>query len=148
MLVIYLYYMLKKKVKCMNDKELFRYLQEIKVILNDLKYNDYEDTISILEERLYYTEKLYNAYLSEYKKINLKSKLLNVITLGYYMRQNGSEVRLQQLLLEQAINTYDDRCYDNEIKIIGLRDEIEKNENLIKCYSKNFEQISSYFEVI
>ena len=132
----------------MNDKELFRYLQEIKVILNDLKYNDYEDTISILEERLYYTEKLYNAYLSEYKKINLKSKLLNVITLGYYMRQNGSEVRLQQLLLEQAINTYDDRCYDNEIKIIGLRDEIEKNENLIKCYSKNFEQISSYFEVI
>ena len=140
--------MLKKKVKCMNDKELFRYLQEIKVILNDLKYNDYEDTISILEERLYYTEKLYNAYLSEYKKINLKSKLLNVITLGYYMRQNGSEVRLQQLLLEQAINTYDDRCYDNEIKIIGLRDEIEKNENLIKCYSKNFEQISSYFEVI
>lgn len=64
------------------------------------------------------------------------------------MRQNGSEVRLQQLLLEQAINTYDDRCYDNEIKIIGLRDEIEKNENLIKCYSKNFEQISSYFEVI
>lgn len=109
----------------MNDKELFRYLQEIKVILNDLKYNDYEDTISILEERLYYTEKLYNAYLSEYKKINLKSKLLNIITLGYYMRQNGSEVRLQQLLLEQAINTYDDRCYD-----------------------KNFEQISSYFEVI
>lgn len=42
----------------MNDKELFRYLQEIKVILNDLKYNDYEDTISILEERLYYTEKI------------------------------------------------------------------------------------------
>ena len=50
--------MLKKKVKCMNDKELFRYLQEIKVILNDLKYNYYEDTISILEERLYYTEKI------------------------------------------------------------------------------------------
>ena len=110
----------------MNDKELFRYLQEIKVILNDLKYNDYEDTISILEERLYYTEKLYNAYLSEYKKINLKSKLLNVITLGYYMRQNGSEVRLQQLLLEQAINTYDDRCYDNEIKIMCLNQEIQK----------------------
>ena len=42
----------------MNDKELFRYLQEIKVILNDLKYNYYEDTISILEERLYYTEKI------------------------------------------------------------------------------------------
>lgn len=132
----------------MNDKELFRYLQEIKVILNDLKYNDYEDTISILEERLYYTEKLYNAYLSEYKKINLKSKLLNIITLGYYMRQNGSKVRLQQLLLEQAINTYDDRCYDNEIKIMCLNQEIKKNKNLIKCYDKNFEQISSYFEVI
>ncbi len=132
----------------MNDKELFRYLQEIKVILNDLSNNDYDERMKNLEENLSKNQKMYATFLYQYVKLKLKIKLLNTISLGYYMRQNGSSVKYEQLRLEQTIETYDDRCYDNEIKIIGLRDEIEKNENLIKCYSKNFEQISSYFEVI
>lgn len=131
----------------MNDKELFRYLQEIKVILNVLSNNDYDERMKNLEEKLSKNQKMYATFLYQYVKLKLKIKLLNTISLGYYMRQNGSSVKYEQLRLEQTIETYDDRCYDNEIKIIGLRDEIEKNENLIKCYSKNFEQISSYFEV-
>lgn len=131
----------------MNDKELFRYLQEIKVILNVLSNNDYDERMKNLEENLSKNKKMYATFLYQYVKLKLKIKLLNTISLGYYMRQNGSSVKYEQLRLEQTIETYDDRCYDNEIKIIGLRNEKEKNENLIKCYSKNFEQISSYFEV-
>ena len=131
----------------MNDKELFRYLQEIKVILIVLSNNDYDERMKNLEENLSKNQKMYATFLYQYVKLKLKIKLLNTISLGYYMRQNGSSVKYEQLRLEQTIETYDDRCYDNEIKIIGLRNEKEKNENLIKCYSKNFEQISSYFEV-
>lgn len=131
----------------MNDKELFRYLQEIKVILNVLSNNDYDERMKNLEENLSKNQKMYATFLYQYVKLKLKIKLLNTISLGYYTRQNGSSVKYEQLRLEQTIETYDDRCYDNEIKIIGLRNEKEKNENLIKCYSKNFEQISSYFEV-
>ena len=111
----------------MNDKELFRYLQEIKVILNVLSNNDYDERMKNLEENLSKNQKMYATFLYQYVKLKLKIKLLNTISLGYYMRQNGSSVKYEQLRLEQTIETYDDRCYDNEIKIIGLRNEKEKN---------------------
>ena len=77
----------------MNDKELFRYLQEIKVILNVLSNNDYDERMKNLEENLSKNQKMYATFLYQYVKLKLKIKLLNTISLGYYMRQNGSSVK-------------------------------------------------------
>ena len=73
-------------------------------------------------------------YFFEYKLFRMKVLFLSIITLGIYKKTQKYEIELQNELLDKILESFDE-----EYK--KVEEEIKK-----KCYSKNFEQINSYFE--
>ena len=72
----------------MNDKELFRYLQELKVILNDINSTKEENKKAIynLKDQLESLRITHNMYFFEYKLFRMKVLFLSIITLGIYKK--------------------------------------------------------------
>lgn len=132
----------------MNDKELFRYLQELKVILNDINSTKEENKKAIynLKDQLEFLRITYNTYFFEYKLFRMKVLFLSIITFGIYKKTQKYEIELQNELLDKILESFDEEYKKIEDEIVKLDEEIAKIEVKKKCYSKNFEQINSYFE--
>lgn len=132
----------------MNDKELFRYLQELKVILNDINSTKEENKKAIynLKDQLEFLKITYNTYFFEYKLFRMKILFLSIITFGIYKKTQKYEIELQNELLDKSLESFDEEYKKVEKEIVKFDEENTKNEVKKKCYSKNFEQINSYFE--
>lgn len=132
----------------MNDKELFRYLQELKVILNDINSTKEENKKAIynLKDQLESLRITYNTYFFEYKLFRMKVLFLSIITFGIYKKIQKYEIEEQNEKLDKSLESFDEEYKKVEEEINKLDKENNINEVKKKCYSKNFEQINSYFE--
>ena len=132
----------------MTDKELYRYLQRIKFILNDSKGTKEENKKAIynLKDQLESLRITYNTYFFEYKLFRMKVLFLSVITFGIYKKRQKSEIEEQNEKLDKSLESFDEEYKKVEEEINKLDKGNNINEVKKKCYSKNFEQINSYFE--
>ena len=132
----------------MNDKELFRYLQELKVILNDINSTKEENKKAIynLKDQLESLRITYNTYFFEYKLFRMKVLFLSIITLGIYKKTQKYEIEEQNEKLDKSLESFDEEYKKVEEEINKFDQENNINEVKKKCYSKNFEQINSYVE--
>ena len=88
----------------------------------------------------------YNMYFFEYKLFRMKVLFLSIITLGIYKKTQKYEIELQNELLDKSLESFDEEYKKVEEEINKFDQENNINEVKKKCYSKNFEQINSYFE--
>lgn len=132
----------------MTDKELYRYLQRIKFILNDSKGTKEENKKAIynLKDQLESLKINCNIYFFEYKLFRMKVLFFSIITLGIYKKTQKYEIELQNELLDKSLESFDEEYKKVEEEINKFDQENNINEVKKKCYSKNFEQINSYFE--
>lgn len=132
----------------MTDKELYRYLQRIKFILNDSKGTKEENKKAIynLKDQLESLKINCNIYFFEYKLFRMKVLFFSIITLGIYKKAQKSEIEEQNELLYKSLESFDEEYKKVEEEINKFDQENNINEVKKKCYSKNFEQINSYFE--
>lgn len=124
----------------MNDKELFRYLQELKVILNDINSTKEENKKAIynLKNQLESLRITYNTYFFEYKLFRMKVLFLSIITLGIYKKTQKYEIEEQNELLDKSLESFDEEYKKVEEEINKFDQENNINEVKKKCYSKNF----------
>ena len=78
----------------MNDKELFRYLQELKVILNDINSTKEENKKAIynLKDQLESLRITYNMYFFEYKLFRMKVLYLSIIRLVFTKKHKNMKL--------------------------------------------------------
>lgn len=131
----------------MTDKELYRYLQRIKFILNDSKGTKEENkkTIYNLKDQLESLKINCNIYFFEYKLFRMKVLFFSIITLGIYKKAQKSEIEEQNELLYKSLESFDEEYKKVEEEIHKLENENIDIDAKINRYSNEYERINSYF---
>ena len=131
----------------MTDKELYRYLQRIKFILNDSKGTKEENKKAIynLKDQLESLKINCNIYFFEYKLFRMKVLFFSIITLGIYKKSQKSEIDEQNELLYKSLESFDEEYKKVEEEIHKLENENIDIDTKINRYSNEYERINSYF---
>lgn len=128
-------------------KELFKILQEYKILINQCESNNYDDRINDLNRSLDDLLLNYDFFSKEYLNLLRKYKILNILTIGIYSKLNLYEYKLRLTLLEGTLGLL-------KIEHDSLLEEYEdvkklqyENQNNLNSYKKNRDKISLFLEM-
>ena len=128
-------------------KELFKMLQEYKVLINECECNNYDEKIKEMDKELDDLLLNYDVFSKEYLSLSRKYKILNVLTIGIYGKLNLYEHNLRMALLEGTLLilkiSHDNLLNEYE----SLKKSQYENQNNINCYKRNRDEISLFLEM-
>lgn len=128
-------------------KELFKILQEYKVLINQCENNNYEEKIKDLNKSLDDLLLNYDFFSKEYLKLLRKHKILNILTMGIYSKLNLYEYKLRLTLLEGTLGLLK-ISHDSLLEEYELVKKLQyENQNNLNSYKKNRDEISLFLEM-
>lgn len=144
-----LYYMLKfgDNMEELNlKKELFKILQEYKVLINQCESNNYEEKINDLNKLLDDLLLNYDFFSKEFLNLIRKYKILNILTIGIYSKLNLYEYeRLELLGVTLGLLKI---SHDSLLEEYALVKKLQyENRNNLNSYKKNRDEISLFLEM-
>ena len=81
-------------------KELFKILQEYKVLINECESNNYDEKTKEINKELDDLLSNYDIFLKKYLSLSRMYKILNILTIGIYGKLNFYEYEFRMALLE------------------------------------------------
>ena len=128
-------------------KELFKILQEYKVLINQCESNDYEEKINDLNKSLDDLLLNYDFFSKEYLNLIRNYKILNILTIGIYSKLNSYEYKLRLALLEGTLGLLK-ISHDSLLEEYELTKKLQyENQNNLNSYKKNRDEISLFLEM-
>lgn len=123
---------------------LYRYMQEIKIKINDLKGQKacYERLIVSATEDKQKLGNSYNIFLRQFHFLKSKFYMLSIITFGLYYRSRKYDYELRMELLDSVLDDYDYK-YDNIVNSLATyeqeKDSCEVQKEKYKMYLNQIE---------
>ena len=128
-------------------KELFKILQEYKVLINECESNNYEEKINDLNKSLDDLLLNYDFFSKEYLNLIRNYKILNILTIGIYSKLNSYEYKLRLVLLEGTLDLLK-ISHDSLLEEYELVKKLQyENQNNLNSYKKNRDEISLFLEM-
>lgn len=129
---------------------LYRYMQEIKIKINDLKGQKeyYEKLIISATEDEQELGTNYNNFLKQYRSLKFKFCIFSIITFGLYYKREKYDYELRIELLNAAIDDYDWK-YDNIVNCLAIYEQEKDNCEVQKeKYKMYLNQIDMFNECV
>lgn len=129
---------------------LYRYMQEIKIKINDLKGQKecYEKLIINASEDEQQLGNGYNIFLRQYNFLKFKFYILSIMTFGIYYIKEKYDYELRMELLNSVLDDYDYK-YDNLVNCLAVyqqeKDDCELQKENYKMY---LNQIDMFVECV
>ena len=122
-------------------KELFKILQEYKVLINECESNNYDEKVKEINKELDDLLSNYDIFSKEYLGLLRRYKILNILTIGIY------EYNLRIALLEGTLLILK-MSHDNLLEEYENLKKLQyENKNNINCYKRNRDEISLFLEM-
>lgn len=129
---------------------LYRYMQDIKIKINDLKGQKacYEKLIGSATEDKQKLENSYNIFLKQFHFLKSKFYMLSIITFGLYYRSKKYDYELRMELLNSVLDDYDYK-YDNVVNCLSIYEqEVDNCELKKEKYKMYLNQIEMFIECV
>ena len=128
-------------------KELFKILQEYKVLINECESNNYDEKVKEINKELDDLLSDYDIFSKEYLGLWRRYKILNILTIGIYGKLNLYEYNLRIALLEGTLLILK-MSHDNLLEEYENLKKLQyENQNNINCYKRNRDEISLFLEM-
>lgn len=131
-------------------KFLYRYMQEIKIKINNLKKQkyDYEKLIVQATEDEQEVGIYYNSFFAQYKLLKIKFYTFSIITFGLYYKIRKYDYEFRTELLKSALDDFDCK-YNNIIECLSIYQHEKNNcEYIYTEYEKYIKQIDKFMECV